>query len=343
MPDQAANDWKAKAKPSRLGRGLSSLMATPVAVQPTGVGDRAGGGRVPRPGPEPGAVAGDTEPTVAAEGQVVWLGLDAITPNPHQPRQQFDATALSRLAESIASEGLMQPIVVRPRPGAAPHAGAGRGVTAYELVAGERRWRAARLAELDRIPAIVRELDDRQLAEWALVENLQREDLNPIERAEAFHRLADGFGLSHDEVAQRVGLDRSTVTNHLRLLRLDPEVGSLVARGVLSMGKARALAGVEDAAAQRDLAKRVVKEEMTVRKVEAAVRALTGPAPSATAAPPAARSAYLDDVERQIRDQLGTKVVIRPYRKKGTGCLSIDFHSLEHFDALIEMLGCTTG
>ena len=343
MPDQAATDGKAKPKPSRLGRGLSSLMATPVAVQPTGDGGRPDRGEVSRPGTGPGTVADDSDPAAASEGQVVWLGLDAITPNPHQPRQHFDATALSRLAESIASEGLMQPIVVRPRPGAAPEAGSKGEGAAYELVAGERRWRAARLAELERIPAIVRELDDRQLAEWALVENLQREDLNPIERAEAFHRLADGFGLSHDEVAQRVGLDRSTVTNHLRLLRLDPEVGSLVAQGVLSMGQARALAGLEDAAAQRDLAKRVVKQEMTVRKVEAAVRALTGPATPTSATPPAARSAYLDDVERQIRDQLGTKVVIRPYRKKGTGCLSIDFHSLEHFDALIEMLGCTTG
>ena len=338
MSDQQANVEAKKSKPSRLGRGLSSLMATPVAVKPEAAETRRD---APPPPPEHSAPAdggGKPEPAEASAGlDLAWLALDAIVPNPHQPRQQFDAKALARLADSIASEGVMQPVVVRER--ADPLADEPR----YELVAGERRWRAARLAGLDRLPAVVRSLDDQQLAEWALVENLQREDLNPMERAEAFRRLAEGFGLSHEEVAQRVGLERSTVTNHLRLLRLDAEVASLVAQGVLSMGQARALAGLDDAGAQRELAKRAVKEEMSVRQVEAAARARQGgETPTKASAPPSGRSAYLDDLERQMRDQLGTKVAVKPYRKKGTGCLSIDFHSLEHFDSLLALLGVKT-
>ena len=340
MSNDTQSTGSRKSKPSRLGRGLSSLMATPVAVKPeSGATDGP-----PAPGvAEPGDSAADQE---AGNGTATrresgagleWLALDAVVPNPHQPRQHFDAKALARLADSIASDGVMQPIVVRVRPDALADQ------PRYELVAGERRWRAARLAGLERIPAVVRLLDDQQLAEWALVENLQREDLNPMERAEAFRRLAEGFGLSHDEVAQRVGLERSTVTNHLRLLRLDAEVASLVAQSVLSMGQARSLAGLEDVEAQRALAKRVVKEEMSVRQVEAAVRAAQAPATSSPeSVAPDHRAAYLDDLEGQIRDQLGTKVMIKPYRKKGTGCLSIDFNSLEHFDDLLARLGVKT-
>ena len=225
----------------------------------------------------------------------------------------------------------MQPVVVRP---------VGKG--GYELVAGERRWRAARTAGLERIPALLRELDDRQLAEWALIENLQREDLNPIERAEAFERLGDGFGLSHEEIAARVGLERSTVSNLLRLLRLAGPVREMVVREALSMGQARALAGVDSPAEQQMLAERAVKEGMSVRQVEAAVKTLRQGGEVKAPAKKALRAAYLDDLERQIGEQLSTKVQIKTARKKGAGTLSIDFYSIDQFDELLAKLGVET-
>ncbi|MEL7089345.1 MAG: ParB/RepB/Spo0J family partition protein [Planctomycetota bacterium] len=255
------------------------------------------------------------------------LGVLEIRPNPDQPRQHFEESALERLAGSIRSEGLMQPVIVRPADGG------------YELVAGERRWRAAKIAGLEHVPALVRELDDRQLAEWALIENIQREDLNPIERAEAFDRLAGGFGMSHDQIAGRVGLERSTVTNLLRLLRLSPPVRAMVARDMLSMGHSRALAGIDSPEDQLRLAERVVKEEMSVRQVEAAVKALRKDGSAGEPPKKAVRAAYLDDLERQIGEQLSTKVQIKTARKKGAGTLSIDFYSIDQFDQLLDKLG----
>ena len=212
------------------------------------------------------------------------------------------------------------------------------------LAAGERRWRAAKLAGLDAIPALVRDLDDRQSAEWALIENLQREDLNPIERAEAFQHLIDQFKLTHDEIAQQVGVDRSTISNSLRLLFLQDDVRDLVRQDLLSGGQAKALAGLSDGDAQLRLADKAIRQGWSVRKLEEAVRAVAAsaeltPDPDSKPGKPARRPAHLADLEKQIGTALQTKVRIRPGRKKGTGTLQIDFFDLDQFDALLSRIG----
>lgn len=268
-----------------------------------------------------------------------YLPVTAIRPNPHQPRQQFDEAALARLAASIRREGVMQPIVVRPVAGQS-----GR----FELVAGERRWRAAQLATLEQIPAMVRELDEKQIAEWALIENLQREDLNAIERALAFQHLIDQFHLSHEQVAEQVGIDRSSVSNSLRLLSLCESVRAYVRDNLLSGGQAKALAGVSDAKVQLALADRAIKEAWSVRRLEAEVRAAAADssATASTSAPAgkagSAWAAHLADLESQLGQQLGSKVKIRPGRKKGTGAMTIEFFSVDHFDELLGRLGVST-
>ncbi|MEX1017942.1 MAG: ParB/RepB/Spo0J family partition protein [Phycisphaeraceae bacterium] len=352
----------AKKRPSRLGRGLSSLMAQPVPVKPdpqaeaataAATVERAGQGSAASAPSSAQATAKGVSATVADGLQ--RIPVTAIRPNPHQPRHQFEPEALQRLADSIARDGIMQPIIVRPVGGEAGGASGGRGGKggdiAYELVAGERRWRAAQLAKLEQVPALVRELDDRQLAEWALIENLQREDLNPIERAQAFQRLIDQFDLRHDEVASRVGVERSTVSNLLRLLNLDESVCDMLLRQTLSMGQARAIAGLSDASQQRLVAERAVRQGLSVRQVEQLVRQLVDPerqggdgeaAGDAKAGGGKIRSAYLADLEQQLAEQLKTKVRIRPGRKKGSGTMSVEFYSLEQFDALMERLGVQT-
>ncbi|MEX0744873.1 MAG: ParB/RepB/Spo0J family partition protein [Phycisphaeraceae bacterium] len=283
-----------------------------------------------------------TAPATPADG-LHRLPVKAIRPNPHQPRQAFDADALQRLADSITRDGIMQPIVVRPA------AAAKGGDPAYELVAGERRWRAAQLAKLDVVPALVRELDERQLAEWALIENLQREDLNPIERAHAFQRLIEQFDLRHDDVAQRVGVERSTVSNLLRLLNLHKDVQEMLLRQTLSMGQARAIASLSDVATQQQVAERAVRQGLSVRQVEQLVRKLVDGAADEAPTDEAekagqrrVRSAYLADLEQQLAEQLETRVRIRPGRKKGSGTMSVEFYSLEQFDTLMERLGVRT-
>ncbi len=363
-----------KNRAPKLGRGLSSLMATPVKVEPPPAPDKteadqdsspneSGSSKgqaesasaiADRPSKPPMAVApkgrgyspdnpavdkGETDREAEGDGSqpdLVYLPVNALQPNRHQPRQRFDEAGLERLAESIRREGIMQPIVVRPIDPAPT--GAGR----YEVVAGERRWRAAQLAGLSRVPALVRDLNDRQIAEWALIENLQREDLNPIERAEAFARLIDQFGLSHEEAGQRVGLDRSSITNHLRLLSLCDGVKQMIRENLLSMGQARALAGLSDDAQQLLLAERVVRQGMSVREVEQAVRRLSSGADGNLPSSPGRNAPYLADLEKQISQQLGTKVSLRPGRKKGTGKLSIEFYSLDQFDALLARMGVKT-
>lgn len=315
-----------RKRPSRLGRGLSSLMAAPPVAVDAGVGGLGGVSGVQ----VEGAGLADSGGTNLGLDGFVRLGVAEIRPNPKQPRQHFDEAALARLSESIRSEGVMQPVVVR-------RAGVG-----YELVAGERRWRAAKMAGLAEVPALLKELNDQQLAEWALIENLQREDLNPIERAEAFERLGDAFGLNHDQIAERVGLERSTVTNLLRLLKLAPAVREMVVREMLSMGQARVLAGIDSAEDQLTLAELAVKEGLSVRQVEAAAKAKKQGEKLAKPGSKKPRPAYLDDLERQIAEQLSTKVQIKTARKKGAGTLSIDFYSIDQFDELLAKLGVET-
>ncbi|MGA1708595.1 MAG: ParB/RepB/Spo0J family partition protein [Phycisphaerales bacterium] len=271
---------------------------------------------------------------VANEGdaeRLVFLRPSEVTRNPHQPRERFDEAAMKTLVESIRTNGLMQPIVVRPVAGG------------FELVAGERRLRAANVLGLEQIPAVVKRLDNRQSAEWALIENLQREDLNPLERAKGIDRLIREFTLSHQQAAERVGLERASVSNLLRLLELDPGTASLVARGDLGQGHAKVLLSVADVGLRTSLAQNVIDRQWSVRRLEAEVRRLIAPAslPPASTMPRGKQRSrtQLDDLERRLSEHLGTRVQILVGRQKGQGRLVIDFHGLEHFDGLMERMG----
>jgi ParB family chromosome partitioning protein len=259
---------------------------------------------------------------------LVRLPIADIRPNQHQPRQRFDPAKIRSLAQSIKNDGLMQPIVVRPASGEAGK---------FELVAGERRWRAAQEAGLDKVPALIRDIDEEKAAELALIENLQREDLNAIEKAEAFQHLGDQFGLTHTQIAERVGLERSSVSNLLRLLDLSDFVRDLVRENVLSMGQARAIAGIANTVQQKALAEKAVREGLSVRQVEQEAKRLQTPAASRTPSSTSA-SPVLSDLEKQIGQQLGTRVKIKAGKKKGAGTIAIDFYSLDEFDALLSRL-----
>jgi ParB family chromosome partitioning protein len=331
-----------EAKPARrLGRGLSSLMAlnTPVhnTNPPPQVIINSEPMRVPSM-PEKGVRAEAASATsvgaVQANGlsdfQSVAVGL--ISPSRYQPRKTMDEGAIARLADSIKRSGLMQPVIVRP-------VGAGK----YELVAGERRWRAAQAAGLAAVPALVRPMGDEQAAEWGLVENVQREDLNPMERAWALKALADKFALQQAQLAERVGLERSTIANLMRLCELEAEIAQMIVKGELSAGHGKALLALPAGQSRVDLAKRVVAEGISVRKVEQLAAAAVGEESSnAKPANPldefAARMAGLRDLERQIGQQLGTKVAIRTDRRGKRGKLTIEFYGLDHFDGLMTRL-----
>lgn len=351
-----------RKRPSRLGRGLSSLMATPQEPQPVAVPDTtakqsttAEDGKASIKTTTNTPKAADTAATATNQAVaqntkdgLLRLPIDQIRRNDQQPREDFKPGALEALANSIREQGVMQPIVVRRDPSQKDSApGKGNSKTAdtfqgYQIVAGERRWRAAKLAGLTEIPAVVHELTDEQTAEWALIENLQREDLNPIEKAQAFRRLANDFGLTQAQIAQRMGLERSTITNHLRILDLSDFCLDLIRRDLLSMGQARAIAGLPDPAQQRAVAEKAVREQLSVRKVEEEVRRRLN-AGGATVGQTTAKPAnHLADLEKQLAEQLGTKVRLKTGRKKGTGSLNIEFYSLEQFDALLARMQVET-
>ncbi|MAE66015.1 MAG: chromosome partitioning protein ParB [Phycisphaeraceae bacterium] len=313
-----------KARQPRLGRGLSALMARPVGISAEDDQKTSASAAL--------AVPADSDSAERPDGGVEHLPVEAIRPNPGQPRQSFDERTLQELADSLRQVGMMQPIIVR------------RNETedTYELVAGERRWRAAGLAGLDRVPCIVRDLDDRETAQWALIENIQREDLNPIDRARGFASLIDQFELSHEQAATHLGVDRTTITNGLRLLQLHPDVQELAVRGAITNGVAKVLAGIADSEVQVLLARQAIQRGWSVRQVEAAARNIKSESKEGDPAPKSARSRHLADLENQIAEQLQTKVHIRPGRKKGTGSLTIDFYSIDQFDTLMSRLGVET-
>ena len=253
-------------------------------------------------------------------GNLDTISLSRIRPNPNQPRKAFSAQALQALTESIRSVGVLQPIVVR------------RDGFEYLLIAGERRWRAAREAGLLEIPALIRETDEAGSLTEALIENLQREDLSPLEEAAAFQQLEEDFGMSHAEIGKRVGRSRSAVSNTLRLLNLSPAIQKALAEGKLSAGHARALLGLDDNALAEHLAERSAAEGWSVRQLEDAVRAgkalKTGKGPPA---PRVTRPAAIIELERRLADQLGTSVSIRYRNNKGQVVLRFDgLDQLEH-------------
>lgn len=301
-----------------LGKGLGALIpSTPVGLATASVTDA----------PSAGAAAAGPVPLKVVSGAYFdEIPVNAIVPNPRQPRQIFDEDSLVELAESIREVGLLQPLVVRP-------AVAGR----YEIVMGERRWRACQLAELTAVPTIVKETADGDLLRDALIENLHRQQLNPLEEAAAYQQLLEDFNATHEELAQRIGRSRPHVTNTIRLLNLVPSVQRRVAAGVLSAGHARALLAIEDPEAQERLAHRIVAEGLSVRAVEEIVA--LGVEPAKAHRQPARRAPSapgLAALATRLSDVLDTRVKVELGQRKGK--IVVEFASLDDLDRIVKTI-----
>jgi ParB family chromosome partitioning protein len=257
---------------------------------------------------------------------IVEVDIHAVIPNPKQPRKRFDETKLAELAASIKEHGIVQPIVVRPRG------------TQYEIVAGERRWRAAKAAGLERIPALVREFSEAETMEIALIENLQREDLNPLEEAEAYRALLEEFRLTQDELAKRLGKSRPQISNTLRLLQLPDPVREEIKSGRLSMGHAKVLLGVDDQQEQATLAQRVVAEGLSVRELEALVQQTPATrAPSRSHGGRKPQQPEVRDLEERLSQHFGTPVKVALGGEKGK--IEITFFGEEGLNRILEVIG----
>ncbi|HEX4362372.1 MAG TPA: ParB/RepB/Spo0J family partition protein [Pseudonocardia sp.] len=311
-----------------LGRGLAALIPTAPPEGPPTPGGPSGD-RYPLTGAPPADGSG----TEAVGGTVAGasyreLATTSIVPNPQQPRRAFDEEALTELTHSIKEFGLLQPIVVRQV-----------GPDQYQLIMGERRWRAAQQAGLDRLPAIVRETEDDALLRDALLENIHRVQLNPLEEAAAYEQLLAEFGVTHEQLADRIGRSRPVVTNMIRLLRLPVAVQRRVAAGVLSAGHARALLGLDDISRQEELAARVVAEGMSVRATEEAVTlAKREPERKASAAPrKTERPPEVDQVADRLSDAFDTRVKVELGQRKGK--IVVEFGSLDDLERIIRLMG----
>ena len=302
-------------KPRHLGRGLQSLLS-PITHSSVGSSVDAD-----NPAESP-----NFPPDRELRDSLRLIGIESITPNPYQARTVWNEHDLDELTESIRANGIIQPVVVRPKG------------TDYELIAGERRFRAAKRASLTEIPALVRQATDEQLHEWALVENIHRVDLNPIERARAYREYVDCFSLTQAQAAERLGEDRSVVANYLRLLDLPQAIKQMLADGSLSMGHAKAILALPTDDLRRKLANRAMAGRLSVREVERLVRkylAGTGQAkPTARSKPP-----HIVDLESKLASELNTKVSIETRRNGQRGKIIIEFYSLDEFDGITERLG----
>lgn len=302
----------------RLGKGLSAI-----------IGPRASTAlHVPTEDRPPSAT--QTSSAAGAGAMVLQhIPVTQISPNPRQPRTGLDQAALTQLAASIRRTGILQPVLVRPI-----------GPDSFELLAGERRWRAAQLAGLHTVAAIVRDSTDLQSLELALIENLQREDLTPLERASAYQQLLEMSGVTAEVLADRLGESRASISNYLRLLNLAPGVQELISAGELGMGQARALAAIRDPQRQLALARLAVRRNLSVRQVEALVRE---PARAADTrfrgASPVA--GHLAEIEQTFSKAVGLAVSLQPGRKKNSGRIVIRYNSLEEFDRIAEKLGAS--
>ena len=275
-----------------------------------------------------GALLGDyLEPEVES-GEVGRVPIDAIVPNPFQPRKEFSEADLEELAASIRENGLLQPLVVRPTPGADDR---------FQLVAGERRYRAVERLEWDDVPVLVREVDDETLLVLALVENLQREALNPLEEAAGYETLAERFGMTQEEIARSVGKDRSTVANLLRLLKLPPSVRKLLQEERISMGHARALLSLDDAVRAGNLARQAAREGWSVREVESRVRSAKEGSSGRRKRRAKERDPVVRALEETLREALATRVKLRGV-SKGKGVIEVPFHSAEDFERIFALI-----
>lgn len=255
--------------------------------------------------------------------------LSLIRPNPYQPRRTFDQKALRELASSIQESGVFQPIILRqPDP----------KLKRYELIAGERRFRASKLAKQTTIPAIIRTMSDEKMMEVAVLENLQREDLTPLEEAQAYQTLMDKLSLTQAQVAERLGKSRPYIANYLRLLGLPNEIKELVSAGKLSMGQARTLLGLKDRKQLVKLAKQAVEKNLTVRQLEELVAQMNGTAEKKRAKRRQRKPAYVREAESQLQSKFGTKVAVAPSRKKNAGKIEIPYTSADDFNRILEVL-----
>lgn len=306
------------AKPA-LGRGLGALLGgAPAAAKPT------------QPGPPASVPVATTAPVIDPRERVQRVPLGRIRPCPFQPRKDFTPEALRELADSIREQGIVQPLIVRDR---GDH---------FELIAGERRWRAAQLLNLPEVPIILRDADDRAVLELALIENLQRENLNPIEEAQGYSQLISQFQLTQEDVATKVGKSRAVVANALRLLKLPPALQSYIRDGRLSVGHAKVVLGLPTEKQQEQAVERVIKEGLNVRQTEGLIAKLqaraTGPEKPATITP-LTQDAHVANLENRIRERLGTKVHLR--YSQGKGGLEISFYSDDELERILQILGIT--
>ena len=304
-----------REKPKRLGRGLASLLG-PITLDAAEVSQML---------PDP-MVTVNLPPDKELRDSLQEISIDAISPNPYQARMVWDQQELADLAESIKANGVIQPIIVRP------------DKSGYQLIAGERRFRAARLASLTTIPALVREASDEQLLELALIENIHRTNLNPIERAKAYQNYLNTFSLTQAEAAQRLSEDRSVIANYLRILDLPGEVKQMLIDGQLTMGHARAILALPTDELRQRLANRAMAGRLSVREVERLVRKyLTGSEHARRAV--RSKPAHILDLESKLASQLGTRVSIETRKNGQRGKIVIEFYSLDEFDRIAERIG----
>ena len=301
------------AKKGGLGKGLDSLLVN--KVNKTEAAEKP-------------ATASTTTTTkkksTKKETPDSMVKISLVEPNREQPRKHFDEDGLLELAESIKQYGILQPLLVQEKNGY------------YEIIAGERRWRAAKLAGLKEVPVIIRKLTDQQIVEISLIENIQREDLNPIEEAQAYKRLLTEFHLKQDEVAERVSKSRAAVTNSIRLLKLNEEVQRMVVDEMISTGHARALLAVENPEEQYNLAQRIFDEKLSVRDVEKLVKNLHKPAKSKKVDDKTMQVIY-QDIEEKLKQKLGRKVTVTS-KGEGSGKIEIEFYNHEDLDRLLDVL-----
>ena len=292
----------ARAKKSGLGKGLDSLIPAGLEVETTETEKKEEG---------------------AEQKPDAYIRLSLIEPNRNQPRKQFEDDSLRELADSLKTYGVIQPLIVRKKE---DH---------YEIVAGERRWRAAKLAGLREVPVIVREYDDAQMSEVALIENLQRKDLNPMEEALAYRALMEEYGLRQADVAEKVSKSRTVIANALRLLKLDPQVQSQVADGSISTGHAKVLLGLENLEQQREAASQVVERELSVRETERLVKKWNAPERKKEVL---SNDVVYRNLETKLKDRIGTKVQIKRKNEKA-GKIEIEYYSTEDLERISNLLG----
>lgn len=306
----------APKKAKGLGKGLDALFGD-VEVTPVKSANKKESSKQAKAD----TAAKKSDETEASQGGVLYIDINDIKPNTGQPRKHFDEEKLEELASSIQQHGLIQPIVLR------------KLKTGYEIVAGERRWRACRIVGLKEVPCIVKELTDEENMLLAIIENMQREDLNPIEEAEGLKQMIDTYGLTQEQVSYSVGKSRPYITNSLILLKLPEEVRTLTASGEISVGHAKALAAVKDRDKQITLAKKTAKDGLSVRQIELMAKETKAPARKA---PKVKKSADEKKIEEDMKNALGTKVNLNRKGKKGK--IEIEFYSDEELERLIELI-----